>query len=58
MASVLLIFYLHTPGGNHPVSQIMVLAMVVPVLGVSDLLMWQMPRLRRLRQRRAARRER
>ena len=56
MAGVLLILYLYTPVGDQPVRQIMVRVTVVPVLVIPGLLMWQMPRIRRLRWRRATRR--
>ena len=48
VAAVILIAYLYTPLGDNAVFNIMVRAMVVPVMVVTGLLRWQMPRIRKL----------
>lgn len=49
VASVMLLAYLYTPLGENEVFGVMLRVMVVPVIAVSGLLMWQWPRLSRMR---------
>ena len=48
VASAILLVYLYTPLGANAVYSFMVRAMVVPMLAVTGILMWQMPRIRKV----------
>jgi hypothetical protein len=45
-----LLIYVYTPSGSLPVFTTLMQVAIVPALGVSGLLMWQAPRLRKLLQ--------
>ena len=51
VAGALLVAYLYTPLGEQPLAGLINRAVVVPVLVLSGVAMWQMPRLRRLQRR-------
>ena len=53
IAAVIVLVYIYTPLNDNAVSGFMVKVMAVPILVGSGLLMWQMPRIRRARARRA-----
>jgi hypothetical protein len=48
VASAILIAYFYTPLGDNDIFSTMVRAMVIPMLLVTGVLMWQMPRIRRM----------
>jgi membrane-anchored protein YejM (alkaline phosphatase superfamily) len=52
VASVMLLAYLYTPLGDNTVFSVMLRVMVVPVVALSGVLMWQWPRLRRMKRQR------
>ena len=55
VASAMLLGYLYTPLGDNPLFDVMLRAMVIPVVAVSRILMWQWPRIRRHIRRRGGR---
>lgn len=48
VASAILLAYLYTPLGDNDLLQVMVRAVIVPIVLITGVLMWQMPRLRRV----------
>ena len=50
MAAAVLILYLYTPLGSAPIFTALLQFLVVPLLVATGMLMWQMPRLRKLLQ--------
>lgn len=50
VGGVALIVYLYTPLGNAPLFTTLMQFLVVPLVGITGVLMWQLPRLRTLLQ--------
>ncbi len=50
MGAAVLILYLYTPLGNTPIFTALMQFLVVPLLVATGMLMWQLPRLRKLLQ--------
>jgi hypothetical protein len=55
IGAALLLIYIYVPAGAVPFFTTLIQVVVVPVLAVTGMLMWQLPRLRTLRQRKRAR---
>ena len=50
VGAAVLILYLYTPLGNAPIFTALMQFLVVPLLVATGMLMWQLPRLRKLLQ--------
>ena len=50
IGAAVLILYLYTPLGNAPIFTALMQFLVVPLLVATGMLMWQLPRLRKLLQ--------
>ncbi len=55
IGAALLVIYVYVPLGDVPFFTTLMQVVVVPVIAVTGMLMWQMPRLRKLLQSKQAR---